>query len=1019
MEDILRQALAASSAAATAAREGLPDLDLGQGTTPPASLPPSPDTGAPQNIPDVDDSGLASAAANLLAMQQDMENLGAIPPDSLLEHQERLLALGDGEEFILVSSSGKAKNYYRRKGDEFFIGKTGDKRISIDDLVKKMRGAWTLERVAPPSSPTVAQAQNQPPVAPQVPPQAPPQTSQTPTSGPTIPPAPTPVPATPEPGSATEDEEARIRGERILEEADLIRRGAKYVFDEQRKDKKGEDRLRLQLTDEQMTQLHEAAEKENAEFDKKKKKVKGREYSDEEMATLMASRKLSDAELVKNGAVYFKDNNGNYVLNPTEDQRKAAREEMEDELENKHKKDFKERVEEIDARAKDMAGASGKPEGKKEDVSQLDGEIVRLTAELAEARKAYAETDYRQTSMWGKLKGFFGLKSDVSRKDVDVRKGDYQQKLQELLNVRIEKLRAEGLSGEVLKTRMAEEYRILATEAKINLYNAWTEARVNRDTVWGKFVGNIESIGKWYNERDKWVKAGIGLVLAGGALATAGGGSAALAVLTGTMLSARKGLVMAGSYITADTALAGWIKKRQAGRVEKDIKEFNSLIDPEMDAASQLKIFEQLLENKANTIDKELRKRKIGHRAKTITALLFAGAIGFGGQYVSEWFSGEGTDQSAPTGKVAGVPPTNAQDSTVGGVKTSGGAGADPGASMKAPTADTKTFFADAAAAPSSVEAASSVSSGGNFGSFEVSKGDNTWKILEKHLAIQNERFANLDPERQTRAINTLKNQLKTFSPEKLKDLGFGSKDIDTLRVGETINLDKAFSVADIERAVSDAEKISDATAQSIAENNAKIAEWVKAHPGERLTDKVIDEQILGKGSGVAGQAVHGRIAMGPGMAPESGPTWIRTEVPVETATTPSPVSPQVPIFEPPYTLSPDQAARMDDWYMQIFRVDDRIGGKDWVFDRKEILGTKVSDIVHKVNGNFIYAPGFDAEQVKSFKAFTDAVGAYKSGFRISEFVKANPDITVDEYLQKVAVLIPKGTRLGLYTTTN
>jgi hypothetical protein len=40
-----------------------------------------------------------------------------------------------------------------------------------------------------------------------------------------------------------------------------------------------------------------------------------------------------------------------------------------------------------------------------------------------------------------------------------------------------------------------------------------------------------------------------------------------------------------------------------------------------------------------------------------------------------------------------------------------------------------------------------------------------------------------------------------------------------------------------------------------------KIAEWVKAHPGEALNDQVIDEKILGKG-GVSGAGVHVRGTM-------------------------------------------------------------------------------------------------------------------------------------------------------------
>ncbi len=1032
MDDLLQQALAASSAAADAARANLPDLDLGKNPAATASMPPNPDPGAPQNIPDVDASGLTSIAAHLVAMQNDMENFAAVPPDATLEHRERLLQVADGEVFVLVSSGGAKMNLYR-EGDVFFRGKKGSgKPINIEELVKKMQGAWILKEATPSSSPAAVQAPNQasatPSVQPTTPSQMPPvpPVSSQPTPIPPIPSTPVatpPSPATPEPVNAVEDEETRIRGERILGEADLIRRGAKYVPDEARQDKKGDDRLRLQLTDEQNAQLRKSAEKENAEFDKKKKKVKGREYSDEEMATLMASRKLSDAELVKNGAVYFKDNNGNYVLNPTEDQRKAAREEMEDELENKHKKDFKERVEEMDARAKDMAG-----------VSELDGEITRLTAELAEARKAYAETEYRKSSAWARIKSILhiGSQNKDADKDIQFHKGHYQQTLNKLIDARLERLKSEHHSEEELREKMAIEFRYFGAESKIELYKAWTDARTKREGIPAKALGLFEDVGKAYNKLNWKTKAAIGLALAGASIAT--GGVAAVAGL----ILVRRAALTAGAFVTADSAFEKIATSFQERGLENDVLESGEIVRGSGDIKEQLAKLDELLRATTREADTNLSRRKFGFRARKIAALTIGGVLGFASGALihkldSMFFSGD-TAPAYPAGPQPGDTGAGAKTPSVGRVNTPGGGGADPGASMKAPTADTKNVFADAGATSSSGEAVPSVSSGGNFGSFEVSKGDNTWKILEKHLAIQNERFANLDPERQTHAINTLKNQLKTFSPEKLKDLGFGSKDIDALRVGETINLDKAFSAADIEKAVSGAEKISDATTKSIAENNAKIAEWIKAHPGERLTDKVIDEEILGQGSGVTGQAVHGRGISGVPSSTEVPPDSIPIAIPepspsidhsAEEALRGELDTASAQISELQSNLDVVKyRPRVEDWSRDLLRTpeNENIVSLTNSEIQKKLLDQSLSNIARDVKllqaGNISgYITGLNADQLKNFVDFSSD----KKIPSLVEFYNGHRNATVGDYLKHIAPSVQQGQRIGisgLFTTT-
>jgi hypothetical protein len=116
---------------------------------------------------------------------------------------------------------------------------------------------------------------------------------------------------------------------------------------------------------------------------------------------------------------------------------------------------------------------------------------------------------------------------------------------------------------------------------------------------------------------------------------------------------------------------------------------------------------------------------------------------------------------------------------------------------------------------------------------------------------------------------------------------------------------------------------------------------------------------------------------------------------------------------------------RGSDWFMQIFRVEDQVSGKDWIFDKKEILGTKMSDIL-KVEANGTVSVkenvNFSLAQSKNLQEFVSELPKALPNVRggaLSDFLKARPNISVGEYIARVAKAVPQGTRIGLYTTTN
>ena len=84
----------------------------------------------------------------------------------------------------------------------------------------------------------------------------------------------------------------------------------------------------------------------------------------------------------------------------------------------------------------------------------------------------------------------------------------------------------------------------------------------------------------------------------------------------------------------------------------------------------------------------------------------------------------------------------------------------------------------------------------------------------------------------------------------------------------------------------------------------------------------------------------------------------------------------------------------MDDWYAQIFRVENPTPGQDWVLNRSEIMRVKVADVIRdtqafaagKVTG---YRSGLAPEQYRNFYEF--AASLQKAGVvSMTEFLRGN-----------------------------
>lgn len=187
------------------------------------------------------------------------------------------------------------------------------------------------------------------------------------------------------------------------------------------------------------------------------------------------------------------------------------------------------------------------------------------------------------------------------------------------------------------------------------------------------------------------------------------------------------------------------------------------------------------------------------------------------------------------------------------------------------------------------------------------------------------------------------------------------------LKEGETINfsthgIDKEF----VENTLGDMKNIltSDRIV-SIADHNASIEEFAKANPDTTLTNEVVDNILMA-------------------------------------------------------ALYNDRA---NDWYAQIFRVNDVSFGQDWLVDKAAIGRVKLRDILNDaklfqqgaVSG---YTTSFNQEQITNFAAFFQGTTADDIGFDRVAFFREHPNATVTDYLNTVAPLVNPGQQIGLYTTT-
>lgn len=145
----------------------------------------------------------------------------------------------------------------------------------------------------------------------------------------------------------------------------------------------------------------------------------------------------------------------------------------------------------------------------------------------------------------------------------------------------------------------------------------------------------------------------------------------------------------------------------------------------------------------------------------------------------------------------------------------------------------------------------------------ETTKGDSLWKILEREAEARG-MFKDLIGSKKeivakkTYIVDTLKVRVLKNKKE------FGLSNIDSLRIGQKLNLTKIFPSEETKKVVVAAEGLDSARIQNILANNKVISDWITNHPGEPLDTNKVKEILNPLREKVANQEKLARV------------TWIR-----------------------------------------------------------------------------------------------------------------------------------------------
>lgn len=638
-----------------------------------------------------------------------------------------------------------------------------------------------------------------------------------------------------------------------------------------------------------------------------------------------------------------------------------------------------------------------------EEAVEEDTLLQTLKNDLATARERYVSVDLEKSSALLRLRNLFGLKQEVPLEDVDDARTRYEEARLRFTQERLSRIERKyaGDRNDAYKREMAEALNFGEFEGRVQLYEARKQAEIERKS--SSLHGRIgEKISQWmhgYNRLKWYEKLAIGGALVG---VTAAGGAAAFgavfarAVLAGGSLS-----------VTLDAALEGRADARarqqaeEAGRkifdkiaeIEAQAGSADLMMDDETRAEkvqafeASVKLFvEQHLqaEKEASGLLRErvdaMKRRKllIGASGAALSLVVGKGWIGEGVQHVIDHGTGIGwLDRSFGLAAL----PDAADEAFL------------PEAAPEASAADSTTAPTETrpevSAAPERVEASRVQAEGfsSEYSNFlktaNVKAGDTFWNLVSDRT-----QSIGLSSARSEYLVDLIKDKAASLSPSEVRALGIASGDISQLRPGDRIDFTRLFGTHDLDRYISEAQGVSEiATPSQTPVSNI---------------DSVRAEALAKVDAALAAPSVT---------------VDVPTVEPVVAETIPT----ATPIVEAESVAS-EYSPRVDDWYSQIFRVENPVAGQDWVLNRSEIMQVRVTDIIRDVQAFAAgqatgYRSGLSPEQYRNFYEF--AASLQKSGVvSMTEFLRGNVNGTVEEYLRQAAPKAALGTSYGVFSTS-
>lgn len=332
--------------------------------------------------------------------------------------------------------------------------------------------------------------------------------------------------------------------------------------------------------------------------------------------------------------------------------------------------------------------------------------IAELEAKVEEMRLQFVTIDYKEASVWKKLKSIFGKHVDEAKSlDRESCRQSYEHALMELQEAKLEELRQQGLAGKELKEAMAGLLRYFRYDERVELYNIRTQVRLEDPSKnYGvKAVEFFETLGREYNKLTKWQKLAIGgtVVLSAGALAFAGG--VVGGVLATGMVGARRivtgvaaGVALDGMFEAGSESIKKW-NESYSGRVVGKWVDKNP--EGELSEENWQKI-DRTLKNQIKELERKFQFQKREALWRKAAAFGIGLGAGYFGHILAEKAGLSGGGQSGSgvgEGKGAGTPRAEAPQRMV-----SGQIGDTSGAQSGTSTAAAPASAAEAARAPAS-----------------------------------------------------------------------------------------------------------------------------------------------------------------------------------------------------------------------------------------------------------------------------------------------------------------------------